>query len=948
MVVKKKKEHLFKLAHVNVENISVHFLEFKEIFGSGEYDVVGVSESFLKPYVLSSMFSLDGYRFIRNDREGKEGGGVGLYYRDCLECKVVHMSESAYSFKPEFLACEIRHRAWKVLVVIVYRPPKCGLRNSIFEFLEDSLPQWNNVVVMGDFNIDMAGKSSDRTFLSKFMYQNNLQCLPLRKTYHRPSSSSWLDLILVSLKENVVEHGQKSVPGLSNHDLIYCVLELVVERHSQSIKIRNYSKLNEEVFNDVMSKLSWKTVYDADSIDDKVCELNKIILGIRDTFFPERTFSTKKCRKPEITPFIRGMMTLRDQSLKRFKLYPKSWTWHIFAKLRNRVKQLLRDNSLKIRNEKYANSKSGQELWKLIKADGLSRNKGFSDSIKVPLGNLNDYFCQNSSFVPSEELISTYKSLKDTHRNFLEFKLIEQFEIENVIDSMTSKAVGIDGVSICLIKWMKKGVIPALEHVYNFSLYFGEYPHTWKQSIVTPIPKIPIPSHEAHYRPINILSCLGKILDKLVYKQVQQFIDSGNYLDPYQSGYRVGHSTETALIRVCDDIRKAMDDRKITVLVLIDFSKAFDLVNHTLLLSILESFNLSDNVISWFSSYLSGRKQCVRGGNTISSMNDVTVGVPQGSTLSALLFSLFVNRVSKSWRNSKHIMYADDLQLYIHCTPSELQETVFMINNDLKSLNEWCLKHGLSINHKKCQAIVIGTRRYINALDKTNLPNIKIENTSIPYVEKCRNLGFLVDECLSWEPQVATLCRKVRDSVRKLRFSPIPLNRPLKITLVSSLIFPQIDYASSLYTTLTQTQMDKLQKAQNVCIRFIFDLRWNEHVTQYYSQIGWLKVSERFQLNATCLAYKMIKTEKPFHTYKGFRENKVKADKITRSKNIFDIPIHRTSLYSKSFLIKCMKYMNDFKEIYHHATSRKLFNKLLKENLLKKYFDTNCGNNDQR
>ncbi|CAH2091002.1 unnamed protein product [Euphydryas editha] len=228
-------------------------------------------------------------------------------------------------------------------------------------------------------------------------------------------------------------------------------------------------------------------------------------------------------------------------------------------------------------------------------------------------------------------------------------------------------------------------IMPTICHIFNFSLTSKTFPNAWRLANVLPIPKLSNPSLPSHYRPISILPFLSKILERIIHFQLTLFIIRHNILTPYQSGFRPGHSTVTALTKVFDDIRFGMDNRQVTILALLDFSNAFNTVDHEILLAILESINISTDVIDWFHSYLSGRQQRIRIGDRYSSFCRLSAGVPQGSVLSPLLFSIFINTVTELLTLSFHL-YADDLQIYLTTPVEGIAEAIGTLNDDLCSI----------------------------------------------------------------------------------------------------------------------------------------------------------------------------------------------------------------------------------------------------------------------
>jgi len=212
-----------------------------------------------------------------------------------------------------------------------------------------------------------------------------------------------------------------------------------------------------------------------------------------------------------------------------------------------------------------------------------------------------------------------------------------------------------------------------------------------------------------------------------------------------------------------------------------------------------------------------------------------------------------------------------------------------------------------------------------------------LNNKALEFVKSYKNLGVVMDEGLSWKEHIRGVCSRVYGVLRSLRSSPFKPGRQLKATLINALAMPLIDYCSVVFCDLSKELEMKLHKALNSCIRYIFNLSWDAHVTEYYLRLGWLKVRERRVKCLTSLAFKVVKTEKPFYLFEWFKNN-VAVQTSTRNKNGYVIPVHRTSAYNRSFLVKAIRELNGCQEMVNSCRTADNFNKLLKENLLQKMF----------
>jgi hypothetical protein len=301
--------------------------------------------------------------------------------------------------------------------------------------------------------------------------------------------------------------------------------------------------------------------------------------------------------------------------------------------------------------------------------------------------------------------------------------------------------------------------------------------------------------------------------------QIVSFCNEKGLLNRYQSGFRPGHSTTTALLKITDDILTDLDRKFITVLVLLDFSKAFDTVNFKLLCQKLKAqFNFSDSAVELVKSYLMDRTQCVFADGALSSSLPVTQGVPQGSILGPLLFSVFINDISNSILFSKYHIYADDVQIYLGGGEENIASVVSQINTDLASISDWSTRNGLCLNSQKTQAMAI--YKYT----PLSLPDVKVGDTTIPYSAKVKNLGVIMNCNLTWDDQISSVVSGVNGALSRLwctaDFIPTETRRKLAVAL----LLPKFQYCDILYSQSSEGNKNRLNRLYNSCARYVYNI----------------------------------------------------------------------------------------------------------------------------
>ena len=242
--------------------------------------------------------------------------------------------------------------------------------------------------------------------------------------------------------------------------------------------------------------------------------------------------------------------------------------------------------------------------------------------------------------------------------------------------------------------------------IMNKSLYTGYFPIKWRRAIIIPIPKINIPDEIGDLRPIALTPLPGKMLERFVHTQLLSHLNRHNILTEFQNGFRKNHSTIDTIFKFTTDLQINKNNKLNTLALYIDFKKAFDTVNHKLLLGKLKDMQIKDNVLNWISSYLSNRSQCTRLGDNISRDMQVKTGVPQGSILGPLFFLCYINDITNICKNSKILLYADDTVLYKGISENEKFLDMHNFQQDVDRMVLWCQRNRLSINIKKTKLVL--------------------------------------------------------------------------------------------------------------------------------------------------------------------------------------------------------------------------------------------------
>lgn len=926
----------FNAVHINAQSIPAHHADLLSSFDSNFVHAILVSETFLKPALPSTQYSLPGYKLVRSDRTGKGGGGVAIYLRGDISFKIVDKSPSDYSKFAEHLFIEITFYNTKVLLGVYYNPSCTFDYFSSFESkLEQFTPLYDHTIILGDFNTCLIRDDGRSRKLRSLVSSVNMHILQLNATHHAPHCNpSLLDLIIVSDPSKVATHGQLSA-SFSYHDLLFLSYKIrPPKRKSKFLFLRSFKNIDMDRLMEDAGRIDWSPVYDCNDVDSMVSLFNKLVLELYDKHAPLKKVKVKHLPAPWLSDGIKQQMSKRDKAKRRYRRDPTEENWSSYKKLRNRCSRLCRDAKRRHIHNSIKNFNTAQ-VWQFLKSFGIG--KVANDSApEINLNAINEHFSKSPVTLDDNVKSSTLNylsSLSLPNCSSFSFRPAAEGDIKRAILSISTKAVGDDGLHLQMLLPILNVLVPVILHLVNYSLFTSSFPSAWKKAHVLPLPKVSNPSSVTQFRPISILPILSKVLESVVNNQLSNYLSSNSLLSPYQSGFRPGHSTVSALVKITDDIRLAMEHKLLTVLVLLDFSSAFNSVDFDILLGILSSLGVSSSAAAWFNSYLRGRSQSVRCNEASSEWCDLAAGVPQGGVLSPLLFSVFINAVTKSLASHYHL-YADDLQLYQHFKLEEISSAIDAINNDLGNIGNWAESFGLLVNPAKSQALIIGGRYFLNKLQSP--PQVFFDNTVIPYSSHVKNLGILMDCNLSWGMHVAEVSRRVFCSFQSLKRLQKFLPFQTKITLAQSLLLSLLDYADVCFLDATEELLDKLERLQNLCIRFIFGLRKYDHVSEFRSRLKWLPIRRRRDVHILSFLYSLLhNSHSPSYLRERF-EFLVPRDKPCRSSSslLLRVPPHASSRYGGSFTVHAVRLWNSLPNTIRGSSSLDVFRRRIKEHFL--------------
>lgn len=947
------------LGSANLRSIKNKSPAVSDMIVSNNFDIFCMSETWLSPNSTPSelaSFTPPNYVLFHKPRPRQSGGGVGIFVKQTLRCAVVDTPDHS-SF--EVIAVSVNLLNSHINVISIYRT---GPPSSFFQefptFLETISAWASPSVITGDFNFHL----DDTTSYHTIKFNSLLQSFNLKQHVNFPTHAleHTLDLLITPHDHPTVK-SVSSAGFISDHCCISAKFDVAMPKPAPSPEPISYRRYTDIDMPSLRHKLSsslsaFDETLQPDSLYDRY---HSTLSGLLDAHAPLRTFLPRHLPCCWITPAILQAKRAKRQLERIWRRNKSFLNRSRLCKQVNLYNRLISSaKSSYLKHSLDSASDNPKQLWSCINSvlhkspssllpDSTSSQElanSFSDFFTEKIQKIHNTFSDVDH--PASDIPSHTPPKLDS------FVPISPDLLAKTIKLSPTKSSCLDPWPTFLVKDCIDLLCAPITSIVNSSLSHGSFPAVFKKAVVTPLLKKPkLDRNELiNYRPVSNLNFISKVLERIVATQLNNHIRTHNLGCPFQSAYQPFHSTETALLKIKNDIMSNFAQGKATALVLLDLSAAFDTIDHSLLLNRLSHcFGIHGTALKWFKSYLSGRHQSVKVSTSLSIDKPLLYGVPQGSVLGPLLFTLYTQPLThliSRFHSLRHHFYADDTQLYIPITRDNAEAPFAELTQCLSEIHSWMDLNKLKLNPDKTEFIFFGTSKLLSHLSP-HLPST-ILGSKITCSPSVRNLGVLFDTELTFHDHISNVTRSsfthIRDLCRLRRFLSLSTATSLANALVSS----RLDYCNSLFYNINQSELQRLQRLQNTVCRIVTRTSRFASVHHKLKSLHWLPIRSRILFKTCLIIYKSLSYGKPsylsdyLHPFTSSRDTR----RSDPSKRLLDVPAFLPRTYTSSrslertFFYSAPRLWNNLPLDVRQAPSICSFRKRLKTHLFHAAFPT--------
>jgi hypothetical protein len=814
-----------------------------------DFDIVAMTETWLRSddedKKVMGDITPSGYKLYSIPRKGRRGGGVALLYKETIDVSDI-CDETVPSF--ESLSAAVTTEIGVIRLVVIYRlipnskhGPKCGdFFNDFAELVDKYAMTAGPLLFVGDFNIHWdVDNNTDKIKLHDLLQGANLHQHVSEETH---KDGHTIDLVITRSDDTLIK-AVSAQSMLSDHSAIHVDLVIQKPRHSKKIvKYRKFKAIDHVQLSQDLERATLELSRNT-PLDDMVKEYNEVVLGLMDHHAPLCTHTMVS--RPSV-PWYNDDITEAKRKCRRLE---RQWrnsrlTVHreMFQTQREHLRFLIDSAKSSYFNAKIVECTGDQKRVFKIANDLLHIGKCTTlpkyTSSEQLAKRFSDYFVTKITKIREKLDSEPLEQVQhDTPDPLLQtFKPATQDEIRHIVKESSNASCNLDPWPTTILKDNLDCVLPVLTDIVNKSLSEGQMPSSLKEAILRPLLKKPGLDSEVlkNYRPISNLAFLSKLIEKVVAARITEHMTVHQMHEPLQSAYKAAHSTESALLRVQNDILTAMDQKKATFLVLLDLSAAFDTVDHPILIQRMsDRLRIGGTALSWFKSYLEDRTQKVSINDALSLAIRLLFGVPQGSVLGPLLYLIYTLPIGDIIRRHRlmYHLYADDTQLYVSfdlSDPTSMMDSQNRILNCVAEIKRWMALNKLKLNADKTEVIMISSTF---SRHQPTLTDFHIGDDRVSPSVNVRNLGVVFDIHLSMNSHITKVCSAAYYHLRNICRIRNVLTLDSAKSITHAFVTARLDYCNSLLSGMPQSAISKVQRVQNMAAKMMTRMKKFDHVT---------------------------------------------------------------------------------------------------------------------
>ena len=947
-----------KVIHLNIRSLCTNMENLCILLHSlnCNFDVICITECWLTD-CIEPLYTLPGYTAYHSLRPGgRRGGGITVYVAQQYSASVMQRYTTS-SPVIESLFIEVCHTALRQSFIIasIYKPPAADCINfteKLCNYLSNIAVKNIETVVCGDFNVDLFNVDTHAPtaeFVHKLLSLSFTPIItkPTRVTGH---SATLIDNIFVNYSSDYKAGIMTN--DISDHFPIFIIKKTFFTSSSKSnatqityriineqtlLQLRevlleiDFSFVAEEQNNNVAFELFSASIYNAFNVS---CPLKT------------KTVSPRKLRKPWITDEILSCIRLRNaySVLAKTNRFPIQ----LYNQYRNNVTGKIRAAKRQYYSHKFRILKNNvKATWKLI--NSILRPCSTSQSklaIKKVISNntvyteeqdiaeqFNDHFVSvgrkvQENIVPNN--IDPMLFMKGSYPNSFYYSNVCANDVHNIIQGFKNKPSGLYSIPVVVLKTITDIISPIIACLINRCFLNGEFPQCLKVARVTPIYKGNDHSDVSNYRPISVVPVLSKIFEKIIYKQLYTYIEKHDILFKYQYGFRSKRSTIQAITNHLNNVYARLEQNHTVLSIFLDFKKAFDCVDHNILLAKLHYYGIRGIAHKWFKSYLENRIQFTVVGKAQSCTKKVLCGVPQGTNLGPLLFLIFINDLPNSSDLFKYTLFADDSTLTAKFPRNE-SDITSKINDGLSFVNYWLMSNKIAINADKTKYVTFAYKQ------KPKLELLRIGDIKIKETDHIKFLGIYLDSNFKFKFHVKYITNKVARSIGILNkfkyFLPTLVMRTLYITFIQ----PYLSYGVQSWFSTFSNNTNSIVMLQKRAIRIVTNSEYLAHTACLFKSLNILNLNDVYKLHVLVYMYKTIHEHFDRQLLSSLVLHSDVHNYATRNASQFVLPRYSRTMSRFSLQYRGPALWNELPQRLREIKTLKQFKVKLTETLLATY-----------